>query len=681
LRLDRLLHPRSVAVVGATDRGDAYGAETLRNLHAFGFPGEVWGVNPGREEALGVPCFPSLGDLPGVPDAVAVAIPAVGVPPVIEQAGAMGAGGAVVFGAGFGEAQGVALHDELVAAAQRHDLPVCGPNCDGLISLHSRAALWGDALTAPEPGHVALVSQSGNLVVNALAARRGLRLHTAVSSGNEAVVSAADWVAWLAGEDGVRSIALLLESPGDGGTLCEALARCAERGIGVAVLKVGASAAGQAAAAAHTGAVAGDQRVFRALMREAGAAWAEDVHDLLELAKALAARGPRPRGEGLAVLTCSGGDSGLAADEAERRGVALPALSGDTSAALREILPEAATVANPLDQTAQQWGDPAAERELLRTVGADPGVGQTLVFYDQPPGLDGALGHSWRAQAEGILAGAEASEVGVLLAATLPELLDDAAAWRFCEAGVPAVAGLRTGVACAAALAAPPGDPVRLREIATRARAGTRPPQEPPPATARAAGGWLAEHEAKARLRAAGLPVVPGRLVATAEEAVAALAEYGRLALKRSAPGLLHKSREGALALDLSTEEEVRAAFARLGGPLLADRMAEPGAELILAVRRDGVVPVLVAGLGGVHAELLDDVAVIPLPVTPARAEAALLALRGAPLLARTDLAAAAGLAAALTALDGYELIECNPVLVHSRGAVVVDAVAKEIAA
>jgi acetate---CoA ligase (ADP-forming) len=698
LNLGRLLHPRSVAVVGATDRGDAYGAETLRNLAAFGFAGEVWGVNPGRTEALGVPCFPTLGDLPGVPDAVAVAIPAPAVPPVIEQAGAMGAGGAVVFGAGFGEAGSDELHAALVGAARRHDLPVCGPNCDGLISLHSRAALWGDALTAPEPGHVALVSQSGNLVVNALAARRGLRLHTAVSSGNEAVVSAAEWVGWLAGEDGVRSIALLLESPGDGAALCEALARCAERGIGVAVLKVGASAAGAAAAAAHTGAVAGDQRVFRALMREAGAAWADDVHDLLELAKALAARGRRPRGAGLAVLTCSGGDSGLAADEAARREVELPAFSGDTSAALRALLPVAATAANPLDQTAQQWGDRDAERALLRTVGADPAIGQTLVFFDQPPGLAGALGESWHAQAEGILEGAEASEVGVLVAATLPELLDDATAWRFCEAGVPAVAGLRTGVACAAALATPPGDPVRLREIARATKphqAGNRPPGGSPPAAAEAAGawlaadgpsgpaaaGWLAEHEAKARLRAAGLPVVPGRLAATADEAVAALAEYGRVALKRSEPGLLHKSRAGALALDLATEQEVRSAFARLGAPVLVERMAEPGAEILLAVRRDGVVPVLVAGLGGVHAELLDDVALVPLPVTSARAEAALRSLRGAPLLARGDLAAAAELAAALTVLDGYELIECNPVLVHRHGAVVVDAVAKETAA
>jgi acetate---CoA ligase (ADP-forming) len=294
--VDRLLNPGTVAVVGASERAETYASETLLNLERLGFEGEVWGVNPRRSSVYGHACFPSLGDLPSAPDAVVVAIPAAGVPEIIEEAGRIGCGGAVVYGAGFGEtAGGVALEAALRDAALRWSLPVCGPNCDGLISLHSRAALWGDALAAPRPGHVALVSQSGNLVVNALATRRGLRLHTAISSGNEAVVTTPDWVEHLAGVDGVRSIALLVESDGDGARLCDALAACADAGVGVAVLKVGASAAGVAAAAAHTGAVAGDHRVFRALVEEAGAAWAADVHDLLELAKALAVRGARPR--------------------------------------------------------------------------------------------------------------------------------------------------------------------------------------------------------------------------------------------------------------------------------------------------------------------------------------------------------------------------------------------------
>jgi acyl-CoA synthetase (NDP forming) len=232
--LTRLLSPRSVAVVGATDRPGSYGAQALLNLDAIAFPGEVWGVNPGREQVLGRRCVPSIADLPRPVDAVIVAIPAAGVPDVIDQARARECGGAVVFSAGFGEiAGGVELQAALVDAAR--GFPVCGPNCNGIVAMHARAALWGDALEPREPGAVALISQSGNVAVNALAAQRGLRFHTVVASGNQAVVGAADYLAALAAQDGVRSIALYLEDDG-GPRLCDGLAACAEHGIPVAVL-------------------------------------------------------------------------------------------------------------------------------------------------------------------------------------------------------------------------------------------------------------------------------------------------------------------------------------------------------------------------------------------------------------------------------------------------------------
>ena len=156
--LGPLLAPRSVAVVGATSRPGAYADETLRNLKRMGFAGRVWGVHPTRKRVHGRTCVPTVADLPEPVDAVVVAIPASGVPEVIEQAGARGCGGAVVYGAGFGETpDGVALEDAVRAAAARHDLPVCGPNCDGVVSFPSRSALWGDALVPREAGHVAVV--------------------------------------------------------------------------------------------------------------------------------------------------------------------------------------------------------------------------------------------------------------------------------------------------------------------------------------------------------------------------------------------------------------------------------------------------------------------------------------------------------------------------------------------
>jgi acetate---CoA ligase (ADP-forming) len=693
--LSRLLHPRSVAVVGATDREGSYAGETLLNLRRLGYAGEVWGVNPRRASAHGVPCFASLAELPGVPDAVVVAIPAAKVAAVVDEAGALGCGGAVVYGAGFGEvAAGQGLERALAKAAAEHGLPVCGPNGNGIVALHDRAALWGDALRPLEPGAVALVSQSGNVAVNTLATQRGLRLHTVVSCGNSVGLDPAEWVLALAGEEQVGAIALYLEDDCDGPRLCEALARCAENGVGVAVLKVGTSAAGAVAAAAHTGAVAGDQRVFRALVEEAGAAWAADVHELLELAKVMAVPGAHPvptphpsTGPGLAVLTCSGGDSALAADECERIGLRLPALEPETAQRLRELLPDAATVGNPLDYTALIWGEVDTLRDIIATTAADPGIDQIVVLYDQPPGIDGAPDASWAAVREGILAGAAASRAPVAVASTLPELLDDAAAARFAAAGVPAIAGLRTGLACAAALRRPPGDARRLRAIGVRATgAGSAP------AASGDHDGWLAEHEAKRLLRGARLPVVDGRLVADEDDAAAALAELGApVALKLSSPSLRHKTEAGALVLDVRAEPELRAAHRRLvgldvdGADVLVERMAPPGAELLIAARLEGVVPNLVIAAGGLWTELVGDAVVVPLPADAERVEAALRSLRAAPLFTggrgrpALDVAAAARLAASVGELllgADLALIELNPVLVHEQGVTVVDALA-----
>ena len=670
----------------STSRPGAYADETLRNLRRTGFRGRVWGVHPTRRRVHGRTCVPTVADLPEPVDAVVVAIPAQGVPNVIDQAGARGCGGAVVYAAGFGETpDGEGLQAALRTAAHRHDLPVCGPNCDGIVAFHDRAALWGDALVPGEAGHVAVISQSGNVAVNALAARRGLRLHTVVSCGNQAVVDAGDWLHALARRDGVRSVALFLESDGDGARLCEALALCADAGIGVAVLKVGASAAGASAAAAHTGAVAGDHAAFRALVQEAGAAWAHDVHDLLELAKALAVRRARPRGDGgLAILTCSGGDSGLAADEAQRLGLELPALRPATAERVRTLLPPAATVANPLDYTAIIWGEVETLRDMIAAVGEDPGVDHVLAFYDQPQGLEGAVRESWDAVREGIRAGAEASPVPTLVASTLPELLDDAAAWELAGADVAAVAGLRTALACAAALRRRPGDGGRLRAIAAaaaRVRDG-RP------------GPWLDEASAKALLATAGIRVPPGRVARDEDDAAEIAERLGRpVALKLVGAGLRHKTEAGAVALGLEDERNVRWAYRDLvragahpSGRVLVEAMAPGGVELLVSARRDAVVPVLTVGLGGIWAEAFGDAAVIPLPADAPRIERALRTLRAAPLQAGTrtgapvDVAAAAALAARVGALlleQDLELIELNPVLVNARGAVAVDALVR----
>lgn len=689
-RLHRLLRPRSVAVVGASERAGSYGGEALLNLRRVGFAGAVYAVNPRRTSVHGLPCHASLAALPEAVDAVVVAIPAPAAPEVIEEAGRLGCGGAVVFAAGFAEAGGARLEAQLVAGAKRHGLPVCGPNGNGIVCLPERVALWGDVLAPRAPGPVALVSQSGNVAVNALGSRRGLRLHTVVSCGNAAVLDPADFVEALAGQDGVRSLALYLEDDGDGERWCTALEACARAGVAVAVLKAGASAAGAAAAEAHTGALVGDQRVFRALCEEAGAAWARDPHELLELAKALAVAPARGRGRRLAVMTCSGGDSSVAADVADDLGVVLPALAPRTVERLRAILPAAAVPANPLDYTALLWDQPEALGGLVQGLAEDPEVDAVLVFYDDVFGAAAASAHGdrpagWGAVLEAVRDAAARTDAPVALASTLPELLVDDVAAALVAEGTPAIAGLSTAVGVMSALGAPPPDARRLRELAAAAR----------PAAARGGpGGWLAEHETKALLRAAGVPVPDGFVVHDADSAAAAFGELGPPAvMKLSGAALRHKSELGAIALDLRSEAEVRRAYARLAGApqatgaaVLVEAMAPPGVEVLVAARTQGVVPTLVLALGGIWTEALGDAVLVGLPASPARVLRALATLRGAPLLhgARgtpaVDLDALARVAADAGELlldAGLALLELNPVVVLDDRALVLDALAR----
>jgi acetyl-CoA synthetase len=694
--LSRLLGPRSIAVVGASTRPGSYGNQAVVNLVEAGFDGPVFGVHPTATEVYGVPCAPRLSDLPVAPDAVVIATPAPTVPGLVAEAGETGCGGVVVFAAGFGEvAAGAALQDELRAVALAHDVPVCGPNGNGIVSVHRRAPMWGDSVALRRAGPVALVSQSGNVAVNALGTARGLRLHTVVSCGNQAVLDAADYLTAIVDLEDVRAVALYLEADGDGARLARALAACAERDVGVVVLKAGSSALGASAAAAHTGAVAGDARVFRALVEEAGAVWASNPHELLEVAKALgyARRTRTVAAKGAVIVTCSGGDAATGADEAARLGVPLPAFRPETTAALAAVLPHTATVVNPLDYTAIIFGETQPTADLVALAGRDDAIGAVLVYYDRPGDLGEDAAKTWDGALNGIVAGAARLDKPVLVAATLPDLMPEATAETLADAGLVPVCGLTEGVLATRAVLAARGDATRLRAVAAAAATGGTV----------AAGPWLAEHEAKALLRPLGVAVPDGEVIAGTDgtdgrdRAVAAARRLGGpVAVKLSAPDLRHKSDLGAVHIDVRGDDAVGRAVAALRAlpghratPVLIESMAPPGLELMVAVRRDGVIPVLVVALGGVWVEVLDDAVLIPLPVDAGSVRERIARLRAAPLLtgargrAGVDLDAVGRLAAAVAraALDhDLALVELNPVIARPDGAVAVDAIVRRAA-
>ena len=661
--LTRLLAPRSVAVVGATDREGTYANSTLLNLRRAGFTGEVVGVHPTRTTAAGFACVPTLADA-GPVDAVVIATPAETVPAYVADAQSLGCGGVVVYAAGFAEAGRPDLQADLVAAAG--DMAVVGPNGNGLVSVAARAPLWGDAVTLPDaPGGIALVSESGNVGVIGMAHRSGMGLHTVVSVGNAAVVDSPMMVEHLAHVDGVRAIALYLEADGDGVRWCRALAACAERDVRVVVLKVGRSARGAAVGQAHTAAIVGDQGVFAAMVREAGGVMVQQPLELLETARALAAGRRDPRG--VAVLTCSGGDAAIAADLADDLGVALADLSDATELTLRELLPPAATVANPLDHTALVWADTEAIAALAETVGRDPGVGHLVYVQDEPPGLPDGPRDEWRATRLGGVVGGERAGHDTLVVATTPGQGSD---------GV--VEGLDNALRALSALQRPVPQSSRLLAMSVAASGATR------------ASVPLSEPEAKALLAKYGVPVPAGRVVDSAADAVAAASELGgAVALKAVVPGLVHKSEARGVVLNLMSPVEVESEARRLlewdpRGRVLVERMCDPGVEILVCARMDGVVPTLTVGLGGVWTEALSDVAVIPLPADAGLVREAVSSLRGMQLLRggrggpAYDIGGLCELAArvgdALLA-EGVSTIEVNPCIVTLTQSIAVDAV------
>jgi acetyl-CoA synthetase len=323
-------------------------------------------------------------------------------------------------------------------------------------------------------------------------------------------------------------------------------------------------------------------------------------------------------------MTCSGGDSAVAADLAAELGVELPELAPATIARLEAVLPAAATAANPLDYTALLWDEPGKLTELIAALGADPRIGRVLVLYDQASEAE-----DWAA----VLTAVERAAGDVTVASTLPELVSQGA-----------IAGLRSAIRA-------------MRPLRTARKLHTR----------QDGGRLIGEAEAKAMLRAAGIPVVEGEVTRDA------VATWRRLqapvAVKRL--NVTHKAREGGVVLDLDDEVAIKAAQRRLGPEVLVERMAPRGTEVLVAIRRDGLVPVLVIGAGGVHTERLDDVAVVPLPAEPPRIAEALATLRipvGEPIVE---------LATRLQRLP-HTLIELNPVIVHGAHAVAVDALAQE---
>ena len=661
-RLDRLLRPRSIAVLGA-----GWARNVIEQCRKMGFQGDIWPVHPTRETIGGLRAYPSLADLPGVPDATFVGVNRHATLEVVAELAAMGAGGAISFASGWAEAGEPELQRRLVAAAG--GMPMLGPNCYGVINYLDGALLWPDQHGGVRLNRgVALLSQSSNIVINLSMQKRALPVAYVACLGNAAVVGLAELAGALLADDRVTALGIYVEGIDDAAAFADLAQRARAAGKGIVCIKSGKTALSRTAAASHTAALAGGGVASSAFLRQIGVAEVATPAELIEALKILHLHGPG-LGARLCSLSCSGGEAGLVADLAAPYGLDFPPPSAATRTRLGEILGPIPTISNPLDYHTFIWGDGPRTTDVFTTMLARYDAG---LFIIDPPRRDRCDPSGYRPALDSIVAAAQATGVPAFAVASLPENFDEAEAAMLMDQGVVVLMGLETALAAVAAAQAPDG------------AVGWSP--LPPVAPREAA--LLSEAEAKALLAKAGVAVpngVQGGTLAEVQAAAAGL--HAPLVLKGL--GFAHKTEAGAVRLGLA-DLAGQAEMAGATGYLAEEMVTGAVAEVLLGLRRDPVYgATLTIGSGGVAAELLADTVTLILPVTEAEILAGLRRLRLWPLLdgyrgrARADVAAVAEIAARLGALmatdPGLEEIEINPILVRERGAVAVDALIRKV--
>jgi acetate---CoA ligase (ADP-forming) len=658
-RLREFFAPRSIAVVGASDTS-GWARFVFAGSRSVGFAGPLIPVHPVHQTVLGRPAVRSLRDLAEPADLAFIMVPTHAVETVLDDAAAVGVRNVIVLAAGYRElgAEGRALEDRMIARAAAHGITVLGPNCLGFVNFRAAAAPF--ALTvppSPRAGPVGIALQSGALgsVVLAFAHAHAIGVSTLATMGNEAMIAATDVLDYLVEDDATRVICMFLEQITDPARFAEAAGRAGRAGKPIVVLKAGASQAGSQAALAHTGALAGDDAVVGAVLRQLNVIRVTSIEELL-CTGALLGYQRWPRGRRMGVVTTSGGACDLIADRAAAEGIEIPEFAAETAAAITPLLPPFAVVRNPIDVTGyflanRRTSALTVADHVLALAAADPGVdfvlftGLTLPDAKPDDATAAAmlgerarwlgermaaapvpvipLGHTClnlsRYGREVLAEGDVHLLPGIDLGMTA---LGHALRWLERRAGA--------GAAAAAGAAAGNGHPKR----------GAR--QVPDPGS----GTPWPEAAARDLLARSGVPVVPGELVNSAGAAVAAARRLGLpVVLKVCSAQIPHKSDIGGVAVGPATEAEVRAAYqrvraagaavpgARIDGVLVSP-MRAGGVELVAGVSVDPTFgPVLAVGLGGVWVEVLGDTSLRLLPVDTGEVKRMLAELRGSALL------------------------------------------------
>ncbi|SFP85131.1 Acyl-CoA synthetase (NDP forming) [Variovorax sp. OK605] len=683
--LSRLINPRSIALVGASDREGSIGERTLTNLLTHSeFEGDVYLVNPGKAEIRGHRCWPSVAALPDTPDVAVVAVPASGVLEVIEQCTARGVRFAVILSSGFGEAgaEGEREQQRMKEIAERGGLRLYGPNCPGLTNVNKRLGLTFSPSFPHDliKGPIGLATQGGGLGRNVMQAmERGIGIGLWASTGNEVDLQVADFIHYMADAPDIKVIVTLLEGIKDGPKFVAAVQRAAANGKPVIGLKVGKSEYGRRAAQSHTASLTGSAEVNSAVFRQFGVIEVDDIDELVDTAWLFARAMPGAQ-DALGIYCSSGGTAALAADAVGSAGLTLAAFTPETTAVLRAKLPDYAAIGNPVDTTAMVLSDKTVVETTLGCVANDANLGLTIV----PIALD--YGETTTRMADNIInaqKGCAAPIVPIWMSDRLGEGYQ-----RLVAAGFAPPRSVGKAISAIA------------RWVAYGRWRRANPVIHPlalPPLTAPIGEGAtrsLSEAQAKQRLREAGVTLLPNVLATSADEARALADRMGYPVVAKIASGqIVHKSDIGGVRVGLQDGAQVAAAWrdimasvaqhqpqAKIDGLLIEKMAPRGGVELMIGVTRDPVFGhVMTFGLGGIYVEIFRDVTRRLLPIGPRDAAAMVREMRCFALLDGARGRPAADVAALEELLvrisdfvvrhgERIEEMDLNPVWVGAKG-------------
>jgi acyl-CoA synthetase (NDP forming) len=648
--LKALLSPRSIAVVGASERFGA-GSLVIENLKTLGYEGKIIPINPRYESVLGYASYPSLL---GVPkdieiDCAAIVLGVGQVIPVLEEAGKRGIRGAWAFASGFAETgkEGARLQNELRRVCLEHGILFCGPNCVGYANLHDKVGMYSAPLSPTlRKGAVAVVAQSGSVILVLANSNRGVGFSTLVSSGNEAVLDTTDYISYLLEDRNTEVIATFLETIRRPEAFIRVCERAAELKKPVIVVKIGRSGLAQKAALTHTGALTGSDKVHDALFKKLGVIRVDDLDQLLETAEALVrCRTHLPEGGRAGAITVSGGEIGLIGDLSQGLSISFPPLSKEGYDELRRRLPPFTAVSNPLDG----WGSgdlvetyPAC----LEVLAKEREIDLIIVSQDSPPGMAEKQVTQYADVARAAVRTAAVgkpvvamSHVSGGLDQTIKRILDDG--------NVPFLQGTRESLLAIHHLAEYSRFLKRDRTVETPAE---KSPKTLPDILESLKGKRrvLGDDEAKKILQAYGIEIVKEVLVQSGDEALRAGKRIGHpVALKGLSPHIPHKTDAGLVRLNVRNGEELSAAYAqihnnakafdprvKLEGILIQEMVSPDAAEILVGISRDpSFGPVVVLGLGGIWVELLADTSLRLPPVSLEDALEMISELKGKQLL------------------------------------------------